>query len=474
MPAPDVTDVTGVTGVASGSAAATVAALRGTFASGITRPVGWRLAQLDALSRMLVEHRDVLEEAVRRDLGKAPLETRTTEVALLQMEVKHTRRHLRRWLRPVRSGVPLALQPASASTVLEPLGVALIIGAWNYPLLLTLSPLVGALAAGDCAVLKPSELAPATSRLLAELLPEALDRRAVVVVEGGVPETTDVLRERFDVIFYTGSGRVGRVVMAAAAEHLTPVVLELGGKCPVYVDASADLDVAADRIAWGKFTNAGQTCVAPDYLLATPAVLEQLLPKIEAAARRMYGPAPIRSQDYCRIVSERHFDRLTSLLAGHAPAFGGTADRGERRIAPTAVVVRDDTDPLLQEEVFGPVLPVVEVSGEEEAIARVAAGDKPLALYVFTASAASRRTWSEQTSSGAICFDGPLLHLAVPGIPFGGVGASGMGSYHGRRSVVAFSHEKAVFSKPTRPDTTRLLSPPFGPLGRAVVEMLAR
>ncbi len=459
--------------MSDGEPGAVVGELRSVFRRGVTRPVGWRLAQLEAVSAMLVERRDALEEAVRQDLGKAPMETRVTEIALLQLEVRHLLRNLRRWLRPVPSLVPLPVQPATAATVLEPLGVALVIGTWNYPLLLTLSPLLGAIAAGDAAVLKPSELAPATSRLLAELLPRTLDARAFRVVEGGAEETTALLRERWDVIFYTGGGRVARIIAAAAAEHLTPVVLELGGKSPVYVDATADLDVAADRIAWGKFVNAGQTCVAPDHLLAPPGVAERLVPKIEAAVRRMYGGDPVRNEAYCRIVNERQFDRLEPLLADGETAFGGRADRGALRIEPTVLTGVTDDDAVMQQEVFGPILPVVEVADEDAAIERVAAGAKPLSLYVFTRREARRR-WIEGTSSGAVCFDVPLLQLAVPGIPFGGVGDSGTGAYHGRRSVVAFSHEKAVLSKPPRPDTVRLLAPPFTALKRSILDRVSR
>ena len=453
---------------------AVVEGLRRVFRRGVTRPVGWRIAQLEALSRMLVERRDELEDAVLQDLGKAPGETRTTEIALLQLELRHIRRNLYRWLRPRPAAVPLPVQPGRAATVFEPLGVALVIGTWNYPLLLTLSPVAGALAAGDAVVLKPSELAPATSALLAELLPRVLDARAVAVVEGGVDETTGLLEQRFDVILCTGSARVGRVVLEAAAKHLTPVVLELGGKCPAYVDASADLDVVADRIAWGKFMNAGQTCVAPDHVLAGPGVTAALVPRLEAAARRMYGGDPLANEAYCRIVNERQFDRLVPLLTDGAVAFGGRHDRGSRRIEPTVLTgVRDDAE-VMQQEVFGPILPILEVAGEAAAIERVAAGPKPLSAYVFSGARDLRRAWTEGTSSGSLVFGVPLLQLAVPTAPFGGVGESGTGSYHGRRSLVAFSHEKTVFAKPTRPDTVRLLAPPFTRAKQAVIDRIAR
>ena len=442
--------------------------LRAVFRRGVTKPLAWREAQLDAVAALLLEQRPALERALKLDLGKSADEALVTEIGLLQREVGHTRKHLRRWLRPQPSLVPLPAQPGTASTVLEPLGVALIIAPWNYPLLLAVSPLIGALAAGDAAIVKPSELAPATSRLLADLLPRYLDARAVAVIEGDADATTALLEQRFDLIFYTGGSRVGRIVMTAAAKHLTPVVLELGGKSPAYVDESADLDIAADRIAWGKFLNAGQTCVAPDHVLATKRTAEALVPKLERAITRLYGTDPLRNDAYCRIISERHFERLTPLLQDGRTAVGGGTDKPSLRIAPTVLTGVTDDDAVMQQEVFGPILPIVEVRDERAAIERVASGEKPLSLYVFT-KPSSRAAWTTGTSSGVIGFDIPVLHLAVPGIPFGGVGESGMGSYHGRRSLTAFSHEKALFVKPPRPDTVRLLAPPFTTLKQRVL-----
>lgn len=414
-----------------------------------------------ALGEMLQRHGSRFEQALLTDLGKAPAESVATEIGFLTTEVTHVRRRLRQWLRPTEEHVPWQLQPASARTVLEPLGVALVIAPWNYPLMLALSPVIGALGAGNAVVLKPSELAPATSALLAELLPATVDPRAVAVVEGGVPETTGLLEQRFDTIFYTGNGRVGRIVMAAAARHLTPVTLELGGKSPAYVDASADVAVAARRIAWGKYVNAGQTCVAPDHVLAHHSIADELVDRIEHAVTDMYGAEPLASRDLTRIVSPAHFDRLTGMLSDGRIAVGGTSDRGTLKIAPTVLTDVPDTAESMQQEIFGPLLPVIRVAREQDAIDRVAAGDKPLALYVFTSGAESRRRWTTATSSGAIGFDIPVAHLIVPGIPFGGVGPSGMGSYHGRRSILAFSHEKAIFAKRTRPDTLRLFIPPY-------------
>ncbi|MCU1526330.1 MAG: aldehyde dehydrogenase family protein, partial [Frondihabitans sp.] len=366
-----------------------------------------------------------------------------------------------RWLQPRRVATPLLLVPATASVVREPLGVVLIIAPWNYPLQLLLDPLVGALAAGNAVVLKPSELAPATSRTVTRLLRSHLDPAAIAVVEGGADETTELLRERFDHIFFTGGERVGKIVLRAAAENLTPVTLELGGKSPVYVDDSVDLRAAAKRIAWGKFMNAGQTCVAPDYLLATKAVSEALVPFLREAVQDLYGSDPQTSNSYGRIIDERQFTRLRGLLGRGRPAIGGETDEGSRYIAPTVLTSVDLDDPLMSAEIFGPLLPIVEVSGLDEAIRVITSREKPLALYVFSDRDSVRRAFTTRTSSGALAFGVPSAHLLAPGLPFGGVGHSGMGAYHGERSLAVFSHEKAVLSKKLRPDTLAIAYPPF-------------
>ncbi len=438
-----------------------VEGLRGTFESGLTRSHDWRITQLQALRTMLRTEEDRIAAALQADLGKSPTESFISETNFVVKEITHTLRHLRRWLRPRRSGAPLLLAPSTAKTLLEPLGVALIISPWNYPVQLALTPIVGALAAGNSVLLKPSELAPHTSSLLAELLPHYLDARAVAVVEGGVEETTELLAQRFDTIFYTGNGRVGRIVLEAAAKHLTPVTLELGGKSPAFVDDSSDLKTAAERIVWGKFLNAGQTCVAPDYVLTTPSVARKLTPQLYEAVRLLYGDAPRGNPDYGRIVNEQNFDRLVSYLPDGRAAVGGNHTKAALYIAPTVLTgVRADA-PIMQQEIFGPILPIIEVADLNAAIDFVNKGEKPLSLYVFSNDATTRRAWTLTTSSGAIGFNVAAAHLAVPSIPFGGVGASGMGGYHGLRSVQAFSHEKALFSKPLWPNTLALLRPPF-------------
>ena len=440
---------------------ALVSELRAGFDSGLTRPVAWRLDQLSRLAALLTEHEDDIAAALASDLGKPAAEAYLNETGFLLAEVGLARRWLRWWLRPRPIKPALATVPAVAWTVREPRGVCLVIAPWNYPLELSLSPLIGALAGGNAAVLKPSELAPATAALLAELLPAYLDRRAVRVVLGGVPETTALLRERFDHIFYTGNGRVARIVAAAAAQHLTPVTLELGGKSPVFVDGTTDLRVAADRIAWGKWNNAGQTCVAPDHILATPHAADQLERLLPEAARRMFGEDPQRSPHYGRIVNEAHHARLVSYLGDGRVVSGGRHEAADRYLEPTVLADIRPGAAVMQEEVFGPILPIVRVPDAGAAIDTINAGEKPLALYVFSSDAATRRRFIEGTSSGALTFGLPVAHVAIPDLPFGGVGASGMGAYHGEHSLTTFTHTKPVVLTPDRPHFLALAHPPI-------------
>ncbi|WP_329289129.1 aldehyde dehydrogenase family protein [Streptomyces pseudovenezuelae] len=426
-----------------------VARLRATFRSGRTKPVEWRTTQLRRLRDLLTENGTDLAAALHADLGKSSTEAFRTEIDFTVREIDHTLDHLADWLRPESAPVPAHLgADANAWTQYDPLGVVLVIAPWNYPAQLLLAPVVGALAAGNAVVAKPSELAPATSAAVARLLPAYLDTDAVAVVEGGIPETTALLAERFDHIFYTGNGTVGRVVLRAAAEHLTPVTLELGGKSPAFVDRDADLTVVADRLARGKFLNAGQTCVAPDYVLTDPETAAALEPLLKNAVDTLYGSDPAASGEYGRIINERHFDRLTGLLDSGRTVVGGTSDRTTKYIAPTVLADVDPEAPVMQEEIFGPVLPIVTVPGLDAAIDFINDRDKPLALYVFTDSDTTRRRIAEETSSGGLGYGLPLAHLTVSDLPFGGVGESGMGNYHGRYSIETFSHRKAILEKP--------------------------
>ncbi|MEU7201081.1 aldehyde dehydrogenase family protein [Streptomyces sp. NPDC045470] len=427
---------------------AVVARLRATFRTGRTASLEWRTDQLRRLRALLTEHGKDFAAALHADLGKGETEAYRTEIDFTLREIDHTLDHLEEWLRPEPAPVPPHLSGAEAWTVFDPLGVVLVVAPWNYPLQLLLAPMVGALASGNCVVAKPSEMAPATSAAVARLLPRFLDADAVAVVEGAVPETTALLEQRFDHIFYTGNGTVGRIVMRAAAEHLTPVTLELGGKSPAFVGRDTDADAVAARLVAGKFLNAGQTCVAPDYVLTDPETAARLEPALARAVTALYGDDPAAAPNYSRIVNERHFDRLTGLLGSGRTVTGGAHDRERKYIAPTVLGGVAPDAPVMREEIFGPILPVVEVADLDAAIDFVNDRDKPLALYAFTESAETRRRLTGETSSGGLGFGLPVAHLTVSDLPFGGVGESGMGRYHGRYSIETFSHRKAVLSKP--------------------------
>lgn len=446
--------------------------LRATYAEGVTRPLGWRVAQLKGLLRLLEDGEADLVAALAADLGKPRVEAWASDLAVTAAEVRYGIAHLKRWARPERVRVPLLAVPGRASIHREPLGVALVIGPWNYPAQLLLTPMAAALAAGNCVVAKPSELAPATSAALARLIARHLDSSAVAVVEGGPAAATALLAQRFDHILFTGNAGVGRIVARAAAEHLTPVTLELGGKSPVLVDCDADLAVAARRIAWGKWLNAGQTCVSPDYVLVAESVADELTERVIAAALEFFGTDPSACPDYGRIVNDRHFSRLAALVddGGHTVAHGGQRDAEARFLSPTVVTRVQDGAAVMAEEIFGPILPVLRVANIDDAIARVNRNDKPLALYAFTRSSATAARIVERTSSGGVCLNGTVLQICVPGLPFGGVGASGYGSYHGRAGFETFSHRKAVLARSNHPD----LKVPYPPVTALKEKLLRR
>lgn len=448
---------------ARASIADVVARLRAGYRSGVTRPLEWRQGQLGRLVRLLRDNEDELLDALAADLGKPRLEGYLSEVGLSAGEIDATIRALPGWMRDEKVKLPLAAQPGRGYIHREPLGVALVIGAWNYPVQLVVLPMASAIAAGNTVVIKPSELAPATSAALARLVPRYLDARTTVVIEGGPVESAALLAERFDHILYTGGGRVGRIVLRAAAEHLTPVTLELGGKNPVLIDADANVRVAARRIAWGKFFNAGQTCLAPDYVLVHDAVHDQLIIELVSAVRSFYGEDPRHSPDYARIVNDGHFGRLAGLLeAGgfrHLVA-GGCRDAADRYFAPTLLDQVDDGAAVMVEEIFGPLLPVLPVRSIDEAVGRVNERDHALSLYAFTRSKDTARRILDATGSGAVVVNHVMLQAVVPNLPFGGVGPSGMGAYHGRTGFETFSHRRAVLTKPTRPDPP-IMYPPY-------------
>src|SRR5215210_4664262 len=435
-----------------------LAGLRSVFATGRTRDLEWRLRQLDGITRLVTEREPEIAEALERDLGRSAVEAWLGDVTSTASEAEYARKHLRRWMRPARQRLPLNQLPGSGWVRYEPLGVVLVIGPWNFPVYLTLGPLVAAVAAGNCAVVKPSELAPATSALLARLLPEYLDPEAVIVVEGEASTTQDLLALGFDHAFFTGGTEVGKKIMAAAAPTLTPVTLELGGKSPVVVAADADLDVAAGRIAWVKLLNSGQTCIAPDYVLADRSISEKLTEKIVANVEAFR----VGEDSGMRIVNARQFDRLASLIettTGSISA-GGHVDRATLAIEPTVILDPGPDDPVMADEIFGPVLPIISVDSAAAAIAYVNRKPKPLALYVFTSSRALARRLVDGIPSGGAVINHVAMHCLVPQLPFGGVGASGMGAYHGRWGFEALSHRRAVLSKSAKPDP-KLVYPPY-------------
>jgi len=441
-----------------------IAAMRQVVVRGDTRPRAWRLQQLELLERAIANRRDAVLAALASDLSKPPVEA-YFELVAVQQEIQLVRSRLRRWMAPRAVGVPLFLQPGRAEVISEPLGCVLVIGPWNYPFLLSLQPLVSALAAGNTAVLKPSEHAPATSALIAELLGAAFPANTVQVVQGDGAVAAALLQERFDHIFFTGGERIGRLVMQAAAEHLTPVTLELGGKSPAVVLNDADLAVTSRRLVWGKTLNAGQTCIAPDYLLVERGVEANLVERLQARIEACFGADPLHSPDLASIVNRHQFQRLQGLLEGARSRgqliCGGQSDPERRRIAPTLIRVSSLDDPLMQEELFGPLLPVLSVDHLDHAIALINQRPKPLALYLFSKQQQAQQRMLERTSSGGVCFNDVVMQVGVPDLPFGGVGASGMGTYHGEAGFRTFSHQRSVLRRPFRLDAP-LRYPPYG------------
>ncbi len=461
---------TDATAGTSAAYAELVDSLRTTFRSGRTRSVDWRKDQLRGLIRLLTDNGPELERALAEDLGRPPVEAHAADIGITVLEIKHLLKNLDSWVRPDRRRLPLTSMPGRARVVSEPLGVAFVISPWNYPIQLLLSPMAAAISAGNAVVGKPSELAPACSAAMARLVPQYVDDDAIVVVEGAVPETTALLEQKFDHIFFTGSTRVGGVVMEAAAKSLTPVVLELGGKSPTIVTADADLDVAARRIMWAKFLNAGQTCIAPDYVLVERSVQDALVDRMAEMLQEFYGGNARHSSSFGRIISDRHLQRLKDLIhtSGGTVAVGGDSDDDDRYLAPTIIVEPDLEAQVMQEEIFGPVLPVIAVDDLDEALGFVNDRPKPLALYLFSSSDAAAERVENETSSGGVCINHAVVQIQPNNLPFGGVGPSGMGAYHGKAGFDSFSHRKPVVTKPTRPDP-KLLYPPYTSLKERII-----
>lgn len=437
-----------------------VAKTRSAYESGKTRPLAWRKTQLQACVRMLQENADQFAEALATDLGRGPEEAWLYDIGFSITEIELMIKNLKKWTEPRKVSTPMVSLPGSSHRVPQPLGVVLVIAPWNYPIQLLLIPVAGAIAAGNAVVMKPSEVSSATSALLGKLVPRYLDNDAITIVEGAVSETTQLLAEKFDHIFYTGNGTVGRIVMRAAAENLTPVTLELGGKSPTIVDKSANLAIAGRRIAWAKYVNAGQTCVAPDYVLAHDSIADKLVEEICKSIKNFYGDDPRQSSDFARISSPRHFSRLDAMLASGNIAIGGQTDEQDRYISPTVLVDVKASDAVMQEEIFGPILPVLAVQSIDDAIDFVNARPHPLALYVFAEDQKVNDKVVASTTSGGVTVNGTIFHMTGPFLPFGGVGESGMGAYHGRAGVDTFQHLKPVLKRSTRVDAP-LAYPPY-------------
>jgi aldehyde dehydrogenase (NAD+) len=433
--------------------------LRRVFDSGHTRGLTWRLEQLRGIERLCDERESEIAAALAEDLGRPPLEAWLGDIASTKAEATYARKHLKRWMRRRRVSLPLNQLPGRGWVQYDPLGVVLVIGPWNYPLYLSLAPLVAAVAAGNCAAVKPSELAPATSAVLARLVPEYLDPAAVRVVEGDAAVTQALLAQGFDHALFTGGTEVGKKIMAAAAPTLTTVTLELGGKSPVIVAADADIDVAARRIAWVKLLNSGQTCIAPDYVLAEQSIADELVDKIVANVREFRSG---EGDPSLQIVNQRQFDRLVALISATdgKVVTGGRSDSSKRRIEPTVIVDPPATDAVMADEIFGPILPILTVDSLDAAADLINGKPKPLALYLFTASRLVAKALIDRIPSGGAVVNHVAMHCMVPQLPFGGVGASGMGAYHGRWGFEAMSHRRAVLAKRARPDL-RAVYPPY-------------
>uniref|UniRef100_A0A8C9PB21 Aldehyde dehydrogenase n=1 Tax=Spermophilus dauricus TaxID=99837 RepID=A0A8C9PB21_SPEDA len=435
--------------------------LRQTFRSGRSRPLRFRLQQLQALRRMVQEREKDILSAIAADLCKSEFNAYSQEVITVLGEIDLMLGNLHEWVtaKPVKKNLLTMMDEAYIQP--EPLGVILIIGAWNYPFVLTMQPLVGAIAAGNAVIIKPSELSENTAKILAKLLPQYLDQDLYAVVNGGVEETTKLLEQRFDHILYTGNTAVGKIVMEAAAKYLTPVTLELGGKSPCYIDEDCDLGVVCRRITWGKYMNCGQTCIAPDYILCEASLQSQIVQKIKETVKEFYGENIKESPDYERIINLRHFKRIQSLLEGQKIAFGGETDEATRYIAPTVLTDVDPETRVMQEEIFGPVLPIVPVKNADEAINFINKREKPLALYIFSHNNKLIKRMIDETSSGGVTVNDVIMHFTLNSLPFGGVGSSGMGAYHGKHSFDTFSHQRPCLLKSLkREGANKLRYPP--------------
>ncbi|KAF0817834.1 MULTISPECIES: aldehyde dehydrogenase [unclassified Cytobacillus] len=422
------------------------------FTEGKTKDVSFRMEALSKLRSVIKQHEQELMDALKADLNKSEFDAYLTEIGILLEEIRFTMKHLKKWAKPRKVKSTIAQIGSKSYIYPEPYGVSLIIAPWNYPFQLAIAPLIGAIAAGNCAILKPSELTPQTSALLSKLISNHFPEEYIAAVEGDAETSTALLNEKLDYIFFTGSVPVGKIIMEAAAKNLTPVTLELGGKSPCIIHEDANLKLAAKRIAWGKYINAGQTCVAPDYLYVHSRVKEEFLKELKQAILELYGEDPIASGSFTRIVSEKHFSRLSKFLADGTVIHGGRYDSTALSIEPTVLSDITWNDKVMEDEIFGPILPVLEYEDLSMMIGEVTARPKPLALYIFTESEGVQKQILSSISFGGGCINDTVYHLSSPYLPFGGVGESGIGAYHGKGSFDVFSHEKSILKQTTRFD----------------------
>ena len=425
--------------------------LRSPVTQGHTRSESWRRLQLNRIKIIIEDHEQEIIKALQKDLEKPKTEA-FFEILALRQELKLTQENLKRWMQPKKVSIPISLQPGSAIIKHEPLGCILIIGPWNYPFSLTVQPLISALAAGNTAVLKPSENAQNTSKLIAELMPKYFPKDIVRVVEGDGLIAENLINKSFDHVFFTGGGATGKKVMKAAANHLTPTTLELGGKSPAIILKGADIETTAKRIIWGKGLNAGQTCIAPNHLLTYEALQPSLVEAMKGAIRTFYGQTPLRSSNLARIINQTHFKRLKSFLdkanEQNQILYGGEFDESQNRISPTLIEVKDLDDPIMEEEIFGPLIPIIKFRSLDETLQGIRNQPKPLALYIFGGSSQEQEKILNTTSSGGVCINDVIMQAGIPELPFGGVGASGIGKYHGYAGFETFSHQKSILKKP--------------------------
>lgn len=437
-----------------------------------TKSVAFRKQQLQTLKNMIEKNEQRIMDSLNQDLNKSEFDSYTHEIGFLYAEINFMIKEVKEWMKPTKVKTPASHFGSKSYIHKEPYGTSLIIAPWNYPFQLALAPVIGAIAAGNTVVLKPSELTPTVSSLLKQMVEEAFDPAFFTVVEGAVKETQELLEQRFDIIFFTGSVPVGKIVMEKAAKHVTPVVLELGGKSPVIVDEDAKLDVAAKRIAWGKYTNAGQTCIAPDYLYVHRNVKPELLSKLKDSIEEMYGKEPMQNDAYTHIVNQKHFSRLSAYLDNGELVHGGQTNPEELIIEPTVLDHISWDDSIMKDEIFGPILPVLTFDSLDEVITQVQTQEKPLALYYFSEDEQKQQKILDQLPFGGGCMNDTLFHVANPHLPFGGVGPSGLGSYHGKASFDAFTHQKSVVHQTTKFDFS--FRYPGSKLGLSIVKKLLR